>query len=157
MKVVLILAERLKGLRFAIRGTAGLVLQGLEMNVDDIDVLTDKETALACNDLLAEYLIEEVAFKESAKFKSYFGKFEIEGVPVEIMGEWQIKDNKGTWSKPFNAANRQLISIDDEEVFVNSTKEELTAFAKMGRWTAYQKIKRQLPEKTEMELQTKLF
>lgn len=145
MKVVLILAERLKGLRFAIRGTAGLVLQGLEMNVDDIDVLTDEETALACNDLLAEYLIEEVAFKESEKFKSYFGKFEIESVPVEIMGEWQIKDNKGIWSQPFNASERiKLDKGDKDDIYVTAIEDELKMFALMGRWTAYQKIKKQI-------------
>jgi hypothetical protein len=126
------------------------------MNVEDIDIVGDKEMALVCNGLLAEYLIEEVAFKESDKFKSYFGKFEIKGIPVEIMGEWQIKDTKGKWSEPFNALERKMIIINGNEIYVTSVEEELTVFAKMGRWTAYQKIKKQLPS-VEKKAQPALF
>lgn len=145
-KVILLLAARLKDFQYAFRGTASLVLQGIQMKVADIDVVGDEEAALACNDLLAEYLVEEVAFKESEKFKSFFGKFEIEGIPVEVMGEWQIKDTKGRWSEPFNASQRKLISFSEREVYVTLIEEELAVFAKMGRWTAYQKIKKQLPK-----------
>lgn len=150
-KVILLLADKLKSQQYAFRGTAGLVLQGLEMNVDDIDILSDKETALDCNDLLAEYLIEEVSYKESEKYKSFFGKFKIEGVPVEIMGEWQIKDTKGIWSQPFNASERKVVKLDGENVYVTPIEQELIVFAKMGRWTAYQKIKRQISESTESQ------
>lgn len=143
-KVILLLVARLKNFQYAFRGTASLVLQGLEMNVSDIDIVGDEEAALACNDLLAEYLVEEVAFKQSGKFKSYFGKFAVEGIPVEVMGEWQIKDTKGRWSEPFNASKRKLLRLDRKEVYVTSIEEELAVFAKMGRWAAYQKIKKQL-------------
>ena len=95
--------------------------------------------------MLSEYLIEEVAFKESEKFKSYFGKFEIEGVPVEIMGEWQIKDNKGIWSQPFNPSERiRLDKGDKDDIYVTAIEDELKMFALMGRWIAYQKIKKQI-------------
>lgn len=143
-EVVLFLAKELKNFRYAFRGTASLVLQGIEMNVEDIDIVGDKEMALACNNLLAGYLIEEVTFKESEKFKSYFGKFAVKGIPVEIMGEWQIKDTKGRWSEPFNASERKMVIINGNEIYVTPVGEELTVFAKMGRWTAYQKIKKQL-------------
>jgi len=39
---------------------------------------------------------------------------------------------------------------------VTSIEEELAVFAKMGRWTAYQKIKKQLPS-IEKEAQPTLF
>jgi len=146
-KTVLLLAESLQSYQYAFRGTASLFLQGIEMNVDDIDILSDKETALSCNELLKEYLLEEVSYKESKQFKSYFGKFNIEGMPVEIMGEWQIKDVKGNWTKPYSAENRIKMEFEGKEIYVISIEEELLFFAKMGRWTAYQKIKRQLEEK----------
>lgn len=155
-EVILFLAEKLKNFQYAFRGTASLVLQGIQMNVEDIDIVGDKETALACNDLLAGYLIEEVTLKESEKFKSYFDKFKVEEIPVEIMGEWQIKDTKGKWSEPFNASERKMIVMDGNEIYVTPVEEELTVFAKMGRWTAYQKIKKQLPS-VEQEAQPTLF
>jgi len=155
-EVILLLAKRLGDFQYAFRGTASLLLQGMQMNVADIDIVGNEEAALACNDLLAKYLVEEVTFKESAKFKSYFGKFEVEGIPVEIMGEWQIKDTKGEWSEPFNSSGRKLLLLDGKEVYVTSVEEELIVFAKMGRWTAYQKIKKQLPS-TKKETQQNLF
>lgn len=145
-KVILLLATRLKDFQYAFRGTASLVLQGIEMKVADIDIVGDEEMALSCNDLLAEYLVEEVTFKESAKFKSYFGKFEVEGILVEVMGEWRIKDTKGHWSEPFNASERKLINLNGSKIYVTLVEEELAVFAKMGRWTAFQKIKKQLPK-----------
>jgi len=155
-EVILLLAARLRDFQYAFRGTASLVLQGMQMNVADIDIVGNEEAALACNDLLAKYLVEEVTFKESAKFKSYFGKFEVEGIPVEVMGEWQIKDTKGRWNEPFDASARKLISLNGDKVYVTSIEEELAVFAKMGRWTAYQKIKKQLPS-IEKEAQPTLF
>jgi len=155
-EVILLLAARLRDFQYAFRGTASLVLQGIQMNVEDIDIVGNEEAALACNDLLAKYLVEEVTFKESAKFKSYFGKFEVEGIPVEVMGEWQIKDTKGRWNEPFDASARKLISLNGDKVYVTSIEEELAVFAKMGRWTAYQKIKKQLPS-TKKETQQNLF
>lgn len=146
-EVVVFLAGILKGYQYAFRGTTSLVLQGLEMNVDDVDILSDKDSALACNSLLKDYLTEEIALKESNKFKSYFGKFNIQGVLVEVMGEWQIKDEKGNWGLPFSASERQKIILDGQEIYVTTLESELSAFAKMGRWTAYQKILREMKEK----------
>lgn len=152
--VILLVANILKGRKYAFRGTAGLVLQGLKMNVLDIDILCDKETALSCNNLLKDYLVEEVSFKESEKFRSYFGKFKVRGILVEVMGEWQIKDKKGNWNAPFDATERKAIDVAGQNVYVTSIEEELDVFAKMGRWTAYQKIKKQLKRENN---QTKLF
>lgn len=155
-KVILLLAKKLKDLQYAFRGTASLLLQGLDMIALDIDIVGDEEMALACNDLLAEYLVEEVSYKESEKFKSYFGKFEIEGVPVEVMGEWQIKDTKGVWSQPFNASERiKLDKWDKYDVYVTPVEEELKVFALMGRWNALHKIKSQVRQPAES--QPKLF
>lgn len=157
-KVALILADRLRGKRYAIRGTTSLVLQSLEMNVDDIDIVSDKEAALACNDLLKDYLVKKVKYQKSEKFKSYFGKFEINRVPVEVMGEWEIriqnprlKDEK--WQGPFNATDRKRLMVNNKIVYVTTIKTELTMFAAMGRWNAYWKIKKQLP----LDKQSPLF
>ena len=144
--------EKLKGEAYAIRGTASLVLQGLDMNVDDIDILCNAKTALSANLKLSEYLVEEVAFKESPKFKSYFGKFLIDGVKVEIMGDWQIFNDKKGWSKLYTADAEDIthVKVDDLEIPVTKIELELEVFALMGRWTAYQKIKRLAEESRQI-------
>jgi len=157
-QVVLFLAQRLKDFQYAFRGTTGLVLQGLEMNVDDIDLLCDKNTALKCNELLNEFLEERVIFSESDKFKSYFGKFSVKGIPVEVMGEWQIKDTKDNWSNPFDASTRVKVKLNNFDIYVTPVNEELTVFAKMGRWTAYQQIKKQIKKPgSKEEIQPAFF
>lgn len=116
------------------------------MGLDDIDILCDAQTALNANSKLSEYLVEKVTFKESPKFKSYFGKFLVDGVKVEIMGNWQIFSDKKGWSKIYDskAENITHVKLGGLEIPVTKIELELEVFALMGRWTAYQKIKRQL-------------
>ncbi len=147
-ETVLYLAETFKNHQYAFRGTTSLVLQNLNMNVDDIDILCNKETALLTNKLLKDFIIESVSLKESKQFKSYFGKFKVNNIPVEIIGEWQIKDQKGNWSDPFDASSRKLLKIGNQDVYVTTVEDELMVFAKMGRWTAYHKIPKQTKEKS---------
>lgn len=145
-KTILFLADSLKEKNYAIRGTASMILQGLDMNVSDIDILCDAETALSCNEVFGKYVIDEVSFKESNKFKSYFGKFKINNILVEVMGEWQIKKRDGSWSEPFNGDQKVKINIEGQEVYITTLESELAVFSVMGRWTAYWKIKRQFKE-----------
>lgn len=144
-KTIIFIAEKLKDYRYAIRGTASLVLQGIDMNVDDVDLLCNKEGALGCNEILKGYLVEKVEWRESDKFKSFFGKFKINGIVVEIMGDWEIRNKKGEWVGPFNGSERKEIEVGGQKVWVTTIESELKSFAAMGRWNAYQKIKSQLP------------
>ena len=156
-KTILFLAKALKGYQYAFRGTASLVLQGIDMNVDDIDVLCDQVAAEACNDMLQQFLSEEVAYQESPKFKSNFGKFKINDILVEVYGEWQIKDLKDVWSEPFNASKDEVneIKLKGQKIRVTKPEVELSMFAKMGRWKAFHKIKKQLePQKSKSQQQS---
>src|SRR3989344_3459573 len=106
-KVILFLADRLGERNYAVRGTASLVLQGIEMNVDDVDVVSDKKTALASPTLIGEQcVVKKIKYSKSPKFRSYFGEFLIEGVKVEVMGEWEIKKLNGEWTLPFDGSDR---------------------------------------------------
>lgn len=150
-ETVLELADELSGKTYAFRGTTSLVLQDLEMNIDDIDIICPRETALKCNKLLERHLTEEVSFKKTAKYKSYYGKFLLNEIEVEIMGEWQIKDTEGHWSQPYDGRDRKEMDIDDQSVYVTPVSEELKMFAQMGRWNAYHKIRRQRDKANHQE------
>jgi hypothetical protein len=158
-ETILELAKILKDTQYAIRGTASLILQGYDMNVDDIDILCDKETALKCNDLLKNQLIKKVKYKKSEKFRSYFGKFKVNGIQVEIMGEWEIKQRSSKlaeqWTKPFNASKDEVrnIKVKSKKVKVTKVETELKVFASMGRWNAFHKIKKQLQDNIQSKQQ----
>jgi len=134
LETLILISRILNRRKYAFRGTTSLILQGL----------CDKDTALASNFLLQDFLEEEVSLKKSQQFKSYFGKFIINKIPVEMYGEWQIKDTKGNWSQPFTAVNRHRIKYQNKQFFVTDIEDELMVFALMGRWNAFRKIKREL-------------
>lgn len=143
-KALDIISKSLHSVPYAIRGTASLVLQGLDMNVDDIDIVCSKDVALKINEILKEYLVVPVSYKESVKFKSYFGEFNIEGVKVEVMGDWQIKKPNGEWSSIYNGSEHTLVTLGTATIPVTTVESELKMFSDMGRFTALKKIKSQL-------------
>lgn len=125
------ITHKLSGHNYAIRGTASLVLQGLDFKVADIDVLCDEETAKFLN----------LPYSESKQFKSYYGKLTDN---TEIYGNWQIKNSKGEWSEILvpTANNKKLITIDDVDIWVTTIEFELHCYALMQRWNVFHKIKR---------------
>ena len=152
--VIVYLASKLEGKRYAIRGTASLALQGLDFNVQDIDVLTDKKTALFCNKALEKLSEKKVAYSEAEKFKSYFGTFKINEVLIEVYGDWQIKDTKGNWSEPFDASDDEVdnIEVGKRTVRVTTFKTELMMYMLMGRWSVYHKLRRLIDTKSQRNL-----
>lgn len=127
------IAQKLAGYNYAIRGTASLVLQGLDFKVADIDVLCDEETAKYLN----------LKYSETSQFKSYYGKL---AEDVEIYGCWQIKNSKGQWSEILvpTSMNHELLTINDLKIPVTTIDFELHCYALIGRWTVFHKIKRLL-------------
>jgi len=148
--VIKLLSDKLSGYKYAIRGTSSLVMQGVDMNVDDIDIVCDEKCSKVVNDILKEYLVNEVKYSESPKFKSYFGKFVIDGISVEIMGNWQILDTKRDWSKVYDGSGRIEVEYEGRKVYVTPIDLELEFFAKMGRWGVFQKIKKQIKPMKKM-------
>ncbi len=128
---VVLIVNKLTGFNYAIRGTASLVLQGLDFKVADIDVLCDEKTATELN----------LKFSESSQFKGYLGKL---SEKAEIYGNWQIKNNNGEWSEILvpTSANSYLLTTSSYSVPVTTIDFELHCYALMGRWSVFHKIKR---------------
>lgn len=144
-ETIAFVASQLKGNQYCLRGTCSLILQNIDMNVDDIDILCNENTALLVNDLFKEYVINPVSYKESDKYKSYFGKFKINDIDIEFMGNWQIKHKDETWSETFDGSSFNAVNVNGTIVKVSKVEDELKMFLLMGRFNAYQKIKKQLP------------
>ncbi|MEK7163769.1 MAG: hypothetical protein AAB768_01340 [Patescibacteria group bacterium] len=125
------ITQRLVDCNYAIRGTASLVLQGLDFVVADIDVLCDEETAKYLN----------LTYSESKQFKGYLGKL---SEKAEIYGNWQIKNNNGEWSEILvpTSMNSKLLTINNIDIPVTTIEFELHCYALMGRWNVFHKIKR---------------
>ncbi len=98
---------------WAITGSFGFALQGLELEVNDIDLHTDAAGAYEIEKVFAENIIRKVRFSRSDKIASHWAELNIDGVKVEIMGALQKKLPDGTWKSPVDVKrHREFISFE---------------------------------------------
>jgi hypothetical protein len=85
---------------WAFTGSLGMAIQGMQVQVHDIDIQTDQQGAYLIQDRLQAYGVREVGFSESARIRSHFGEFRIGKVKVEVMGDVEKRLPDGTWLAP---------------------------------------------------------
>ena len=92
--------------------SSSLALQRLPVSPNDIDILTTAEGAYDLQRALQQRgnLVKEVQYSTDGMFGSYFGKLNLNGVQVEIIGEFTEKHSKG-WK-----SNKKVL---EERVFVD--------------------------------------
>lgn len=132
---------------WALTGSAGHALQGVPVEVHDIDVQTDEPGAYAVAAALAEDALEPVRIIESEAMRSHLGRFRLHGVVVEVMGAVQTRTAGRDWLPPMNPADhRVLVLLGDEEleVPVLSLHYEAEAYDRIGRAARAQLLRRHL-------------
>ena len=90
------------GLEYKVTGGTSAALHGVWLPVKDLDLEMSAEEAYRFQQLFQEYAIQPVALSESASYRSHFGKFEIDGVSLEVMGDLQRREGelwKPTWTR----------------------------------------------------------
>ena len=119
---------------WAITGSLGFALQGMETKVNDIDLQTNAAGAYGIEKAFPERVVRKVQFSVSEKIASHWGELEIEGVKVEIMGALQKKRPDGTWESPVEVnRHRKFVPFEDMRVPVMSLKYEEQAYRNLGR------------------------
>ncbi len=147
--VLRILCARLDGcpIPWAVTGSLGMALQGMDLAVHDIDLQTSREGAYEIERRLAEYGVEPVRFLASERIHSHFGAAVIDGVKVEIMGDLQKLLETGAWEAPVSVETyRRWINFEDLRVPVLDLAYEAQAYRRMGRIEKAEKIQRWLEE-----------
>jgi hypothetical protein len=133
---------------WAVTGSLGMALQGMDIVVHDIDLQTDKQGAYAMESLLEEYSIAPVKYKASERICSFFGVLEINGVRVEIMGDLQKKLADETWENPVKVEEHQeWVEFSGMTIPVLSLVYEYQAYLMYGRYEKAEKIKKWLESK----------
>ncbi|MFH1589505.1 MAG: hypothetical protein ABIB43_02980 [archaeon] len=143
IEVLRILSEKLKSVKWVLIGSTNLVLQGVDVEANDIDVLTDKEDAFKVGELLKEFEVKPVAFGEKYIFRSYYGLFEINGIEVEVMGELEeLIDGEWTSSYVNEFDNAISWKLNGFEISIASLEDELEDYKKLNRDKDQLKIKK---------------
>ncbi|MDK2914184.1 MAG: hypothetical protein PWQ79_1099 [Thermococcaceae archaeon] len=135
LEVLRRLYERLSqsDVTWAVTGSLGFALQGVPVEVHDIDIQTDREGAYEIERLFSEFVVEPVRFKESERIKSHFGALMIDGVRVEIMGDIQKKVND-KWEEPVDVKRyRRFVEVEGMKIPVLDLEYEYQAYLKLGR------------------------
>jgi len=137
---------------WVVTGSLGMALQGMSIEVHDIDLQTDEIGAYEIERRLAEHIIQPVRYVASERIRSHFGRLEIEGVEVEIMEALQKwVDGKG-WEQPVEVTKyRRFVEVDGMSVPVLSLAYEQQAYQKLGRLDKARAIRRWLEKRLSIE------
>lgn len=146
MKALRIIHDTLKDTRinWTLGGSTNLLLQGVDVAPRDIDIVTDKQGAISIGELFKNYEIKKVRYVETEKIASYLGKFKIEEVEVEVIGEPRIKTTNGEWTEPFVPKRRQIRNLEGMRIPLILLRNALKTYERLGRKDKVQKIEQAL-------------
>ncbi|MCD6286558.1 MAG: methyltransferase domain-containing protein [Anaerolineae bacterium] len=119
------------GVDYRLVGGAALALRGLDVEVADLDLEMPKVEAYAFGERLAESVVLPVAWRETETTRSHYGRFEIDGVPVDVIAELERKIG-GRWVPTFGATH-ETVDLGGVAISVLSLEEETLAYLRRGR------------------------
>jgi GNAT superfamily N-acetyltransferase len=139
-------------IEWVVTGSLGMALQGMSVEVHDIDLQTDEIGAYEIEKRLADYIIRPVRYVASERIRSHFGRLEIEGVKVEIMGALQKWLDGQGWEKPVDVTQyRRLVEVEGMSVPALSLAYEQQAYEQLGRLDKAEAIQRWLEKRLTIE------
>jgi SAM-dependent methyltransferase len=126
-------ARRLHEARIPFKVVGGTVpaLHGVRIPVRDLDLELDAQDAYRFQDLFAVHALQPVALTESKVYRSHFGRFDVCGTVVEVMGDLQRREESG-WV-PTSASTEVAVDVDGVPVRTCWLEEETLAYIRRGR------------------------
>lgn len=125
-----LISERyhIHNIKWILVGSLSLAFNGVDVKPADIDILTDKKSALKSNKIFEEYMIKKVEWSETKIYKSYFGKFIINNSRVEIMGDLWV-NSQGKWkSLAPRLEAPHIMNIKDFRIPITKLGDHLKAY-----------------------------
>jgi hypothetical protein len=119
---------------WALTGSAGLRLQGVDLSVNDLDLQTDAKTVFLLANVLAEFMTVPIHRWETGHTLSYHGQAEINRLQVELLGDIRHRLPDGSWCPALDIAS-VLVWLEwrNHGIPVLPLEHEATAYESMGR------------------------
>jgi hypothetical protein len=114
-------------------GSFSLALQSVAVVARDIDLMTDRQGAFTINALLKKYEKKKVEYSETENACSFFGVFEIQGVKVEVMGDYKEKQGNKWVSLSKRLVNPRIIEVDGMRIPVSPLEDQLISYGRSTR------------------------
>src|SRR3972149_7650234 len=119
---------------WVVTGSLGMALQGMTVDVHDIDIQTDKDGAYEIERCFSEYIVQPVSYIISERIRSHLGTLEIDGLKLEIMGDIQKQLEDKVWEDPVKVELYKCwVGINGMQIPVLSLEYEYQAYLKLGR------------------------
>lgn len=131
-------------INWILSGSFSLVLQGVDIKANDIDIVTDKEGAQRIDNILSKYCTKPLEYSSTSEFRSYYGHYMINGTKIDIMGEFQYMKKDGTWSDLRHKGDTFEKEFDGMRIKFLTLKEELKEYEELSRTEKVKKIKERL-------------
>ena len=138
---------RIDEVNWAVTGSLGFALQGMDVDVHDIDIQTDKSGAYEIERRFSQYVVRNVEFSSNKRIRSHFGELSVNGIKVEIMGDIQKCLPDGTWEDPIDIRSKMcFVNYDELAIPVISLEYECEAYYKLGRIEKAEQVRRYLEQ-----------
>jgi hypothetical protein len=128
--------------RWVLAGSLSLALQGVNVEPHDIDLLTDHQGAFRINAMLKKYEKKKVDYSETEKVSSFFGVFEIQGVKVEVMGDYRERQGNKWVSLSRRLVNPKIIEVDGMKIPVSPLEDQLVSYRRTARPKDAEKVRK---------------
>ena len=93
------------GVRWAVTGSAGHRLQGVPVDVHDLDIQTDEPGAWMAHETLADVAVQRLTRWKSTTMSSLLGRYRIADIDVEIIGDIRHRaSQEPPWDEPVHAS-----------------------------------------------------
>ncbi len=121
--------------RWMVFGSCGLALNGMQIQPDDIDILTDEEGILKINQALIDYKIQLPKIASSVIIDSTMGKFLLNGCSIEVMCNFKVKSQAdGQWYEMSHLLEHpNIIDLDNFQIPVLPLTKSIELYRLMGR------------------------
>ena len=123
-------------------GSLSLALQGVNVEPHDIDLLTDRQGAFRINAMLKKYEKKKVDYSETEKVSSFLGVFEIQGVKVEVMGDYRERQGNKWVGLSKRLANPKIIEVDGMRIPVSPLEDQLVSYRRSTRPKDAEKVRK---------------
>lgn len=129
-------------INYVISGSTSLAFQGVDIIPNDVDIFTDKFGVDYFYSILKDYSIDSPQIKDTDIATSYYTKYIIDDVQVEIIGDFRTKKNDGTYSEPtIDFSNLEYKEYQGTLIPIMSLEKELHGYVLLNRTEKVQKIK----------------
>jgi hypothetical protein len=116
---------------YKVVGGAAAALHGVPSPVKDLDLETDADSAYRFQALFPDRIVEPVAIHESETYRSHFGRFDFDGVTVDVMGDLHRRE-ADDWV-PTATATETVVNLEGTPVRVSWLEEGTLAYIRRGR------------------------